>query len=174
MSKCSGSSTGKLATTRFEMEGLSMANASLNMDAVRSEIGPYADTRTPLKEREQYYKDLIGSVPPRAAARLAVTGALDPEILDLQEQVRRRALYPECFDEKTSQLMAFGMLLAKQLDAATLHARAARRAGATWEEMHAVVNLAYHYGGITCANRGAEIIAQLATSEHEARANTKA
>jgi 4-carboxymuconolactone decarboxylase len=149
-----------------------MAHASLDMDAVRSEIGSYADTQTPLTEREQDYKDLIGFVPPRIAARLAVTGALDPELLGLQEEARRRALYPACFDTKTAQLMVFGMLLARLLDAAMLHARAARKAGATWEEMQAVVSLAYVYGGMPVANRGAEIIGQLAASESQARTDT--
>jgi 4-carboxymuconolactone decarboxylase len=142
-----------------------MAHTSLDMDAIRSEIGSYADTETPLAEREQDYIDLIGFVPPRIAARLAVTGALDPVLLRLQEDARRRAMYPACFDTKTTQLMVFGMLLAKLLDAAMLHARAARRAGATWEEMQAVVSLAYVYGGMPVANRGAEIIGQLAASE---------
>ncbi|CAD6544893.1 hypothetical protein LMG27952_04206 [Paraburkholderia hiiakae] len=151
-----------------------MAHISLDMDAVRSEFGPYADTQTPLAEREQAYKDLVGFVPPRIAARLAVTGALDPALLRLQEEVRHHALYPDCFDTKTAQLMVFGMLLAKLLDAAMLHARAARRAGATWEEMQAVVSLAYLYGGIPCANRGAEIMAQLAEAESKDRRDTAA
>ncbi|MFL9861862.1 carboxymuconolactone decarboxylase family protein [Paraburkholderia sediminicola] len=149
-----------------------MAHASLDMDAVKSEIGSYADTQTSLTEREQDYRDLIGFVPPRIAARLAVTGALDPELLELQEQARRRAMYPACFDTKTAQLMIFGMLLAKLLDAAMLHGRAARRAGASWEEMQAVVSLAYVYGGMPVANRGAEIIGQLAASESKDRTDT--
>jgi 4-carboxymuconolactone decarboxylase len=53
-----------------------------------------------------------------------------------------------------------------------LHAGAARRAGATWEELQAVVSMAYLYGGIPCANRGAAIIGQLAASESEARTDT--
>ena len=50
-----------------------------------------------------------------------MTGALDPELLDLQEQMRARAMYPKCFDVKTSQLMLFGMLLMDMNDAAPLH-----------------------------------------------------
>ncbi|MGO4330403.1 carboxymuconolactone decarboxylase family protein [Cupriavidus sp. 2TAF22] len=151
-----------------------MTHANFDMNAVRSKIGSYADTLTPLADREQEYKDLVGFVPPRIAARLAVTGALDPILLGMQEDVRRRAMYPTCFDTKTAQLMAFGILLVKLLDAATLHARAARRAGATWEELQAVVNLAYLYGGMPIANRGAEIMAQLAASEIEVRTDPTA
>jgi 4-carboxymuconolactone decarboxylase len=142
-----------------------MAHASLNMDVVSREIGAYSDATKALTAREQEYKDLVGFVPPRIAARLTVTGALNPELLRLQEEVRHHALNPTCFDTKTSQLMVFGILLAKLLDAAALHARAARRAGASWEEMQAVVSFSYLYGGLPSANRGAEIIAQLAESE---------
>ncbi|WP_434667462.1 carboxymuconolactone decarboxylase family protein [Paraburkholderia sp. A3BS-1L] len=149
-----------------------MGHASLDMDVVRSEIGSYGETKKTLSEREQEYRDLVGFVPPRIAARLAVTGTLDPELLRLQEEVRDHALYPACFDTKTSQLMVFAILLAKLLDAAALHARAARRAGATWEEMQAVVSFAYLYGGLPSANRGAEIIAQLAESEGKDRAGS--
>jgi alkylhydroperoxidase/carboxymuconolactone decarboxylase family protein YurZ len=109
---------------------------------------------------------LIGFVPPRVRARLAVTGALDPKLLRLQEEARLHAMFPACFDAKTAQLMLFGMLLLGLLDAASLHGRAARKAGASWEEMQAVVSLAYLFGGLPVANRGAEIIAQLAQVEH--------
>lgn len=142
-----------------------MSNSRIDLETVHSALGAYADTQTPLPEREAPYKDLIGFVPPRVAARLAVTGALDPELLRMQEESRVHAMFPACFDTKTAQLMLFGMLLLKMLDAASLHGNAARRAGASWEEMQAVVSLAYLFGGLPVANRGAEIIAQLAEAE---------
>ncbi len=94
-----------------------------------------------------FYEELIGFVPPRIVARSELGARLDPELLRLQEEVRRRAMYPACFDVKTSQLMLFGILLALMSDAARLHAIAARRAGASWEELHAVVGLAYLFRG---------------------------
>src|SRR4051794_14477235 len=78
------------------------------------------------------YRELIGFVPPRIAARTDLLARLDPELLELEEQVRQRAMYPACFDVKTAQLMLFGMLLMTLADATRLHAIAARRAGATW------------------------------------------
>src|SRR5690349_788990 len=89
------------------------------------------------------YAELIGFVPPRIMARTELGSRLDPDLLRLQEEMRLKAMYPDCFDTKTSQLMLFGILLALMGDAARLHASAARRAGATWEELHAVVNLAF-------------------------------
>ena len=81
------------------------------------------------------YETLIGFVPPRIMARTELGARLDPELLRLQEAARLHAMYPRCFDVKTSQLMLFGILLALMGDAARLHAIAARRAGASWEEL---------------------------------------
>ncbi len=47
-------------------------------------------------------------------------------------------------------------------DAALLRGIAARRAGATWEEMQAVVSLAFLFRGLSAANRGAELLANIA------------
>ena len=111
------------------------------------------------------YEALIGSVPPRIMARSELGARLDPELLQLQEAVRTRAMYPACFDVKTAQLMLFGILLALMGDAARLHAIAARRAGASWEELHAVVGLAYLFRGMPAANLGAEVLLKLAEAE---------
>jgi alkylhydroperoxidase/carboxymuconolactone decarboxylase family protein YurZ len=140
----------------------------IDPQAVTDVIGPYADPRATLEERAAIYQELLGFVPPRIEARLAVTGALDPEVLDLQERLRAHAMYPKCFDIKTAQLMLFGMLLMDLSDAAQLHARAARRAGATWEELQATVSLCFLFRGLSAANRGAEILAHLARREREA------
>ncbi len=111
------------------------------------------------------YAELIGFVPPRITARTELGSRLDPELLRLEEAVRLRAMYPACFDVKTAQLMLFGILLALMGDAARLHAIAARRAGASWEELHAVVGLAYLFRGLPAANLGAEILQKLAEAE---------
>ncbi len=111
------------------------------------------------------YTELIGFVPPRIEARVAVGSRLDPVGLELQEKTREHFMYPACFDVKTSQLMLFGILLALMGDAARLHAIAARRAGATWEELWAVANLAFLFRGLPAINMGSEIIKKLADDE---------
>lgn len=109
----------------------------------------------------QRYVDLIGFVPPRIQARTDLLARLDPTLLRMEEDIRRYAMYPECFDTKTAQLMLFGMLLVLLSDAAHLHARAAHRAGASWEEMSAVVNLAFLFRGLPAANLGAQILQEI-------------
>lgn len=143
----------------------------IDTQTVSKLIGPYADKKHSAEERSKVYQELIGFVPPRIEARMAVTGALDPELLEMQEQMRAHAMYPKCFDVKTSQLMLFGMLLMDGSDAAILHGIAARRAGASWEEMQAVVSLCFLFRGLSAANRGAELLANIAKRE-EANANT--
>jgi 4-carboxymuconolactone decarboxylase len=118
-----------------------------------------------LQEYRDFYTQLIGFVPPRIQARTDLLSRLDPELLRMQEEIRARAMYPECFDVKTAQLMLFGMLLVLLSDATRLHAIAARRAGATWEEMSAVVNLAFLFRGLPAGNLGAQIIQEIAKSE---------
>jgi alkylhydroperoxidase/carboxymuconolactone decarboxylase family protein YurZ len=122
-------------------------------------------TETELAALRSPYSELIGFVPPRIQARTELGSRLDPELLRLQEEVRMRAMYPDCFDTKTSQLMLFGILLALMGDAARLHAIAARRAGASWEELHAVVGLAYLFRGMPAANLGAEVLLKMAEAE---------
>ncbi|HTK01480.1 MAG TPA: carboxymuconolactone decarboxylase family protein [Bordetella sp.] len=114
------------------------------------------------------YRALLGYLPPRVESRLLVTGALDPKLVRLQEEIRAHAMNPPCFDTKTAQLMIFGMLVVELSDAAVIHGIAARRAGATWEEMQAVVSMAYIFRGVSAANRGAEMLARIAEREAQA------
>src|SRR5919199_2201158 len=123
-----------------------------------------------VEEYRRIYEELLGFVPPRIQARTDLLSRLDPEFLSLQEEIRKQGMYPDVFDVKTVQLMLFGMLLLSLRDAARIHGIAARRAGASWEEMQAVVNLAYLFGGLSVANRGAQFIQQIAEMEQEAEA----
>ena len=140
----------------------------VSVEVVRERIGTYADREQTAEQRYDIYKELIGFLPPRIEARINVTGALDPQLLDLQEKMRAHAMYPKCFDVKTVQLMLFGMLLMDLNDAAPLHAMAARKAGASWEELQATISLCFLFRGLSAANRGAEILANIAKREADA------
>jgi len=121
----------------------------IDQAVVTRRIGAYADSQQTLEQRGGVYKELLGFVPPRIEARLHVTGALDPTMVDLQEKIREHGMYPKCFDVKTAQLMLFGMLLMDLNDAAPLHGIAARRAGASWEELQGVINLCFLFRGLS-------------------------
>jgi 4-carboxymuconolactone decarboxylase len=118
-----------------------------------------------LDEMRKAYVELVGYVPPRIVARTDLLSRTDPEGLRLQEQLRKHFMYPACFDAKTVQLMLFGMLLMNLQDAAKIHATAARRAGATWDELGAVSSLAFLFRGLSAANVGAQMLQEIAAAE---------
>jgi 4-carboxymuconolactone decarboxylase len=121
-----------------------------------------------LKKIDEYresYRDLVGFVPPRIASRMARLSELDPDFLIAQEEVRRQAMYPEALDQKTVQLILFAVLALNVRDAAKLHGLAARRAGASWEELQATLNLAFLFGGLSVSNVGAHVLEEIAELE---------
>jgi alkylhydroperoxidase/carboxymuconolactone decarboxylase family protein YurZ len=112
------------------------------------------------------YVELFGSLPPMPAARFAFSGDIDPEGLRLLERLRAHAFHSEVFDAKTTNLMLFGMLLVERLQpAAQVHALAARRAGASWEELQKVVELASATGALAAANMGGGMLQALREKE---------
>jgi len=120
-------------------------------------------------EYRAFYTELIGFVPPRIQARTDFLARLDPELLTMQENLRRHCMYPEAFDVKTSQLFIFAIMLTNLQDAAKLHALAAYRAGASWEELNAVVNFVFLFRGLSAANLGAEILQSVAKQVAESK-----
>jgi 4-carboxymuconolactone decarboxylase len=148
-----------------------MADAKHDPAILKQAFGDSSERDPQAAQRAEPYIRMAGFVPPRVQTRLAVSGALDPTMLSLQENARDHALAPACFDEKTTQLMVFGIMLGQLNDAAQMHGIAARRAGASWEELQAVVNLCYLFRGVPAANRGADMLAAIAM--HEARSATQ-
>ena len=135
-----------------------------------SSFAALPERQIPDEQVEEYrgaYIELLGFVPPRIQARTDLLARLDPELLSMQEELRRHCMYPDCFDTKTSQLMLFAILLTNLQDAAKLHALAAYRAGATFEELSAVVNLVFLFRGLSAANLGAEILQGIAKASRE-------
>lgn len=112
------------------------------------------------------YEQMVGFVPPRIAARFDRLGD-DNEVLLAQERLRNLVMYPDALDQKTVQLVLFGILHSKLSDAAKLHGLAARRAGASWEEMQAVIDLAFLFTGMSAANRGPALLEEIAAMEEQ-------
>lgn len=129
--------------------------AGLDPHASRTAVGAHSGT----------YMELLGFLPHRVESRLNFTGALDPQMVDLQERMRTHAMGTQHIDPKTVQLMLFGMLLMDGNDAAETHAIASRRAGAGWPELQAVINLCFLFRGLPAANRGADILARVTGRE---------
>ena len=111
------------------------------------------------------YLDLFGHLPPLPAVRFEFSGEINPEFLRLAEKLREHAFYSDVFDLKTTHLILFGMLLVEHNPAAQMHALAARRAGATWRELHKVTELASATGSLGPANQGSAMLKTLRDKE---------
>jgi len=110
------------------------------------------------EEYEAIYEELIGFTPPRIHERIRLGLEVDPDLLDQVERLRTAAMYPKALDLKTAQLILFAVLLSHVAPPAEYHARAAKRAGASKAELHAVAGLAFLFRGLPAFNLGAEVI----------------
>lgn len=111
------------------------------------------------------YTAMFGTLPPLPAAKFAFTGRVAPDFLRRVEELRARAFTTEQFDAATTQLLIFAMMLATGGGAADWHATAARRAGATWEQLQAVVELASAVAALGPANVGGAVLARVHAAE---------
>jgi len=117
-----------------------------------------ADKYPSIEQYAKLYKDLIGFVPPRIRDRLALGKEVGPDMLDMVENIRERGMYPPSLDVKTAQMILFGILLSHVAPAAEFHGVAAKRAGATKQQLHDVAGLAFLFRGLPAFNMGAELI----------------
>ena len=112
------------------------------------------------------YVELFGALPAMPAARFEFANDVNAEFLRKVEALRAEAFYSDAIDLKTTQLIIFGMLLiVHNQPGAQAHAEAARRAGASWEELHKVVELAAATGALYPTNQGGAMLKALRDQE---------
>ena len=111
------------------------------------------------------YTDLFGELPPLPAGKFAFTGQVAPDFLRRVEQLRAAAFDNPVFDTRTTQLLIFAMMVASGDGATRWHATAARRAGATWEQLQTITELATAVAALGPANQGGALLNQLHTDE---------
>lgn len=113
------------------------------------------------------YRELMGFVPPRIQARFDRLRETNPDLLLAEERVRNLISYTDKLDQKTVQLILFAVLAVNLRDAAKLHGLAARRAGASWDELQATLDLSYLFGGLSVANHAPAILDGIAELERK-------
>jgi alkylhydroperoxidase/carboxymuconolactone decarboxylase family protein YurZ len=119
------------------------------------------EKHTTLDQLESRYTEMIGFTPPKIAKRLKLGMQVDPALVTALEDWRIAALTPKALDQKTVQLMAFAILLVQTSEAAANHAKAAIKAGATLEELHASAGIAALFRGVAAFNLAGEILSTL-------------
>lgn len=111
-------------------------------------------------DEKNLYENIVGHVPPEISKRIKVGLQTDPKLTHMFEDLRIHIMEPESLDPKTVQLMLFGMMAARLIGAPTrYHAVAARKAGASMEELYAVAGLALLAGGMRSYNEAGAAIA---------------
>lgn len=115
------------------------------------------------------YRELLGTVPESIETRLALAertgrGSASEAI----EALRNELIMANPLGRKTGQLVHFAQLVAIGKAApARLHARAARRAGASLEELVGVAELALITAGMPAYSLAVEIVAELTDEESD-------
>ena len=116
---------------------------------------------------EPYYVDAFGSVPPVPAERLALSDNPGKDLNLRWEEARASALFGEGLDDKTSQLLAFALLTGSGSPGGIWHARAARRYGASFEELYRTLEIATFFKGFQALNDGGRALGLLWKEEQE-------
>ena len=113
------------------------------------------------------YVELTGSVPPAIETRLVLGVRSDRmRAVEAIEAVRDELIMANPLGRKVGQLVHFAQLLVLAHESpARLHARAARRATASIEELVGVAELALITGGMPAYSLGMEIISELIDDE---------
>ena len=111
-----------------------------------------------ISDYQKFYDDMIGHMPPRIRERVELGLEINAELTDQIETLRMNALTPDCLDQVTVQLIAFVVLLTQRAPAAVNHARAAIKAGATRDQLHAAAAMAFIFGGLGPLNLSGEVI----------------
>ncbi len=112
------------------------------------------------------YVELFGEMPEVPGDRFRQFGAVSPDFVEAFERLRAVGFTSDVFDVKTTQLIAFAHLLRAGHFAAYWHARAARRAGASWEELSKVVEIGVSTdGGMQVIREGGQILERLRSEE---------
>jgi 4-carboxymuconolactone decarboxylase len=111
------------------------------------------------------YEQLYGEMPPIPMANLELEATLAPRYLERLEDLRHEVLLSGPLAVKDVQLLCFALELAELSDAAYWHARGARRQGASWQELHQVVEVTALLRGLGPSHRGCSVILRLQGEE---------
>ncbi len=104
-------------------------------------------------DEQRLYARIVGHVPQEISDRIKVGMEADPELTKMFEDIRLHIMESNVLDAKTVQMMLFGMMASKLIGPPTLyHAKAARLAGATKEELYAVAGITLLVGGMRSYN----------------------
>jgi len=116
---------------------------------------------------QPFYVDAFGSMPPVPAERLSLSDNPGRDFSVRMEEARAKALFDEGIDKKTAQLLAFALLAGSGSPGGIWHARAARRYGASFEELYRTLEIAAFFKGVRALNDGGRALGELWKEEQQ-------
>ena len=122
---------------------------------------------------DDYYVSLFDHLPGNPGERLKLGIEVNPAFTKALEEFRAAAVFDGALDDKTKQLISVAFLAARASAGTYFHAKAARKFGASWGELHKVVELAAFYTGFSAINEGGQALVRLSKEEQEAKATKK-
>ena len=113
------------------------------------------------------YVEMFGSLPPLPGGRFAFSAEMNPEFLRDAERLRgKRVLQQDLrHEDHAAHPVRHAAGRAQPRSRAQAHAAAARRAGASWEELHTVMELAAATGALWPFNNGGALLKALRDKE---------
>ena len=121
------------------------------------------------KIADKYYVSLFDHLPGNPAERLKLGIEIAPKYTKALEEHRAKVLFDGALDDKTKQLFCVAFLAARASAGTYFHAKAARKFGATWEELHKVVEIAAFFTGFSAINEGGQALVRLYKEEQGAK-----
>jgi alkylhydroperoxidase/carboxymuconolactone decarboxylase family protein YurZ len=118
---------------------------------------------------EPYYVSSFGEFPKLPRERMTLGAEVSPQFTLAAEALRKQALYSDALDNKTAQLIAMALLISRASAGTYWHAKAARKYGATWAELHKVMEIAVLMTGVGAMNEGGQALVRLWNEEHAAK-----
>ena len=119
---------------------------------------------------DPYYVASFGEFPPLPRARMTLGAEISPQFTLAAEELRKQALYSGVLDNKTAQLIALALLIGRASAGSYWHAKAALKHGATWAELHKVMEIAVLMNGVGAMNEGGQALVRLWKEEHDGKA----
>lgn len=120
-----------------------------------------------------YYEHLFDEMPEFPARRMALGAAISPAYTEKLEDLRAEATFHGPIEEKCVQLMAVSHLAARGSAGTYWHCKAARKFGATWEEIHQAIEISAFFNGFSAINEGGQALVKLYNEEQAMAAKTK-
>ena len=112
------------------------------------------------------YVEPYGELPPILASRMKVGEKLAPNYNMSVEKMREKALFSDVLDKKTTNLIVLGILAGAGTPGCYYHVKAARKYGASWEEIFKTAEISTFINGYKAMVDAGQAIARVHEEEN--------